>query len=286
MKIPLLSAYKKCQLCPRKCGVDRPAGQFGFCKAPSEVTIATYQAHKFEEPPISGFRGSGTIFFSYCTARCVYCQNYAYSRGNNAKPVTIEQLTQIMLQLQERGCHNINLVTPTHYLPSIVAALKIAKAKGLTIPIVFNTSGYECLDMLRLLEGWVDIYLPDAKYSDDTLAKEHCQFIDYSKYNIPALKEMYRQVGNLKLDKNGVAKKGLIIRHLVLPGYLDNTRGVLQSIRKEISNKVYISLMNQYSPIVHTKNHPNLGRRLTKEEYEQAKSYMEALGFSNGWVQE
>lgn len=190
-----------------------------------------------------------------------------------------------MLELQDKGCHNINLVTPTHYVPSIIEALKTAKEKGVDIPILYNTSGYECKETLDMLDGYIDIYLPDAKYSDDTLAWKHSGFIHYSKYNIQALKEMHRQVGNLLVDTSGIAKKGLIIRHLVLPGYLENTSGVLKNIAKELSNEVYISLMNQYSPIVQVRSHPDLGRRLSSMEYEEAKTILYELGFNNGWVQ-
>lgn len=278
--------YKDCKLCPRNCGVDRTSGKLGFCKAPADLAIATYLVHKFEEPPISGYNGSGTIFFSYCTARCAYCQNYGFSRGEKKKFITIEKLAEIMLELQDRNCHNINLVTPTHYVPSIIVALEQAKKHGLRIPIVYNTSGYETLDTLKILGGLIDIYLPDAKYADDSLAKEHCQFVDYSKYNMPALKEMHQQVGNLELNSDGVAKNGLIIRHLVLPGYIENTKQVLRNTAENLSTQVYISFMSQYSPLFYIKNHPNLGRRLTPEEYKEAKDYLTELGFSNGWVQD
>ena len=286
MSNSLLSLYKHCLLCPRKCGVDRTVGSLGFCGASAEVSISTYQVHKFEEPPISGSAGSGAIFFSYCTARCAYCQNYNFSHGQRVKIISIDRLCEIMLELQNKGCHNINFVTPTHYIPSVVVALGKAKQEGLKIPIVYNTSGYECLDTLKLLDGLIDIYMPDAKYSDDALAKEHSQFEDYSKYNILALKEMYKQVGNLELDANGVAKKGLIIRHLVLPGYLDNTYGVLKAISEDISKDVYISLMSQYSPTSYVKNNEKLSRRITSQEYKKAKSYFIEFGFKNGWTQE
>ncbi|MFH1867690.1 MAG: radical SAM protein [Candidatus Omnitrophota bacterium] len=282
----LIELYKNCKLCPRECGVDRTNGEKGFCQAPSEAAIAAHMSHRFEEPPVSGSNGSGTIFFSFCTARCCYCQNYTFSRGKRAKCISIDELSDIMLELQDKGCHNINLVTPTHYVPSIITALDSAKAKGLKIPILYNTSGYEREETLAMLSGYIDIYLPDAKYSDDKLAKEHCGFMDYSVHNIRALKEMYRQVGDLEINKNGIAKKGLIIRHLVLPGYLENTIGVLKAIAKELSNKVYISFMNQYSPTSSVKNHNNLSVRISNKEYEQAKEILNDLGFDNGWVQE
>ncbi len=282
----LLNAYKKCMLCPRNCGVDRTAGELGFCQAPQELAIASYQVHKFEEPPISGAKGSGTIFFSFCTARCAYCQNYNFSRGKTVKYISIERLSEIMLELQDKDCHNINLVTPTHYVPSIIIALQQAKKRNLNIPVLYNTNGYESLDTLKLLDGLIDIYLPDAKYADDVLAKKHCGFIDYSKYNIPALREMYRQAGNLVIDSGGIVKKGLIIRHLVLPGYLENTRMVLKLIAEKLSNDIYISFMNQYSPIIHVREHEFLCKRLTQEEYSKAKSYLDEFGFKNGWTQE
>ncbi len=278
--------YKECTLCARKCGVDRTKSKLGFCKATAEVVVASYMVHRFEEPPISGKSGSGAIFFSYCTARCSYCQNYNYSRGKHGKIVTAQRLAEIMLELERKGSHNINLVTPTHYIPSILEALDMAKSGGLSIPIIYNTNGYESETAIDILNGYVDIYMPDAKYSDDKLAKEQCGFIDYSKHNIIALKKMHKQVGALQIDNDALAKKGLLIRHLVLPGYIDNTKGVLEQISKELSNEVYISFMNQYSPIAQVKDHQNLKRRLSKKEYEKAKSHLERLGFLNGWIQD
>ena len=278
--------YKKCTLCARKCGVDRTKRKLGFCKATAEVVVASYMVHRFEEPSISGKIGSGTIFFSYCTARCSYCQNYNYSRGKHGKIVTTKRLAEMMLELEKKGSHNINLVTPTHYIPSILEALDIARSSGLSIPIVYNTNGYESETAIDILNGYVDIYIPDAKYSDDKLAEEQCGFVDYNKHNIIALKKMRRQVGELQIDNDALAKKGLLIRHLVLPGYIENTKGVLKQISKELSNEVYISFMNQYSPIAQVKDHRNLKRRLSKKEYGKAKSHLEWLGFINGWTQD
>jgi len=278
--------YKECTLCARKCNVDRTKGELGFCEATTEVVVASYMVHRFEEPPISGKIGSGTIFFSYCTARCSYCQNYNYSRGEHGKVVTTKRLAEMMLELEKKGSHNINLVTPTHYIPSILEALDLAKSEGLNIPIVYNTNGYESETAIDILNGYVDIYMPDAKYSNDKLAKKQCGFIDYSKHNIIALKKMYEQVGELQINSEGLAKKGLLIRHLVLPGYIDNTKGVLEHISKELSNKTYISFMNQYSPIAQVKGHPTLKRRLNVSEYEDAKADLERLGFINGWIQD
>ncbi len=285
MKSSLHNQYKKCTLCARKCNVDRTKGELGFCEASAEVVVASYMVHRFEEPPISGKNGSGTIFFSYCTARCSYCQNYNYSRGKHGRATTIQRLAEIMLELVKKGSHNINLVTPTHYIPTILSALDIAKSEGLSVPIVYNTNGYESDGALEMLNGYVDIYMPDAKYSDNKLAEEQCGFIDYSKYNMSALKRMRQQVGDLETDKGGIAKKGLLIRHLVIPGYIENTKSLLEKISEEISNKVHISLMNQYSPIAQVREHPNLKRRLDVEEYEESKAYLERLGFLNGWIQ-
>ena len=191
-----------------------------------------------------------------------------------------------MLELEKKGSHNINLVTPTHYIPSIIYALDIARSKGLNIPIVYNTNGYESEEAIDMLNGYINIYMPDAKYSDDRLANKQCSFIDYSKHNLIALKKMYKQVGGLTINESGIAKKGLLIRHLVLPGYIENTKGVLENIARELSNKTYVSLMNQYSPIAQVRNDPNLKRRLNAEEYEKAKAYLELFGFLNGWVQD
>jgi putative pyruvate formate lyase activating enzyme len=286
MKNSILGLYRKCCLCPRKCGINRVAGDLGFCQAGTDIVVASYMPHRFEEPPISGITGSGTIFFSYCTARCCYCQNYNFSRGKCGKKVSIERLAEIMLELQEKKCHNINLVTPTHYMPSIVMAIEKAKNLGLEIPIVYNTNGYECSDIIEMLDGYIDIYMPDAKYSDSRLAMEHCGFIDYSLHNTNALKKMLRQAGNLHINEHGIAVKGLLIRHLVLPGLENNTQDMLSVIHRELGNKVYISLMSQYSPIAQVKADINLGRRLNAAEYNKAKGHLETLGFSNGWVQE
>jgi putative pyruvate formate lyase activating enzyme len=282
----ILNLYKKCQLCPRKCNVDRMSGELGFCKANSDMLVASYMPHRFEEPPISGKNGSGTIFFSYCTGRCCYCQNYNFSRGKSGKSTSIEKLSDIMLQLQDKGCHNINLVSPTQYVPSIIAAIDIARKKSLNIPIVYNTGGYESIGTIELLKGYVDIYMPDAKYSDNALAKKHSGFIEYSKYNIAGLKKMYEQVGNLEIDKNGIAQKGLLIRHLILPGYIENTKRMLGNIAENLGNDIYISLMSQYSPISQLMYDKDLGRRLNIDEYNKAKECMENLGFNNGWVQD
>jgi putative pyruvate formate lyase activating enzyme len=282
----ILNLYKKCLLCPRGCRVDRTRNQLGFCKATSDIIIASYMPHRFEEPAISGDSGSGTIFFCHCTGMCSYCQNFNFSRGKCGKPVSTKRLSEIMLELQAKKCHNINLVTPTHYVPSIITAIDMARQSGLEIPIVYNTNGYESEQTIIALKGYIDIYMPDAKYSDNALAKEHCCFIDYSQYNIAAIKRMYEQVGNLSINEKGIAVKGLLIRHLVLPGYMENTKGVFDLISRELGNNIYISLMSQYSPIACVRKDINLGRRLNKAEYNESKEYIESLGFVNGWTQD
>jgi putative pyruvate formate lyase activating enzyme len=286
MDTSLLDLYRNCRLCPRKCNVDRISGQLGFCKAGWEISVASYMLHRFEEPAISGTTGSGTIFFSFCTGRCSYCQNYNYSRGKSGKNMSIDKLSDIMLELQDKGCHNINLVSPTQYVPSIIIAIENAREKSLHIPILYNSGGYESTETIELLKGYVDIYMPDAKYSNDLLAKTHCEFIEYSKHNMETLKAMYEQVGNLQIDEKGIAKKGFLIRHLVLPGFIENTKNILGLIKKNLGNDIYISFMSQYSPIIQIKKDENLGRRLSIDEYNEAKDYMEKLGFSNGWIQD
>ena len=278
---------KACTLCPRRCGVNRLAGEIGYCRAGSEVRIASWNVHRWEEPPISGTRGSGTLFFSYCTGRCTFCQNYPISQLGAGKDVTPERLGGMMLELQELGCHNINLVTPTHYVPHILAAIESAAVHGLHIPVLYNTSGYDTVETIRMLEGVVDIYLPDSKYADESVAGRLSGFRDYVVNNRAALLEMARQVGEeLVLDDKGIARRGLIIRHLVLPHELSQTVDVFRWIAENLSSRVYISLMSQYFPAWHAVDNPELGQTLTLEEYEKAIEALADLGFENGWQQE
>jgi len=281
------SMLRECRLCPRECGVDRLRGERGFCRAGAEPTVASWNVHPWEEPPVSGTRGSGTIFFSGCTGRCIFCQNYPISQLGVGNTVSIRRLAEMMLELQDRGCHNINLVTPTHFVPQILAALSIAIERGLRLPLVYNTSGYERVETLRLLEGVVDIYLPDAKYADDETARWLSGFVRYVEANHAALKEMFRQVGDeLILDGEGVARRGLIIRHLVLPNGLAGTQEVLNWIAENLSPRVHISLMDQYFPAYKAVGHPILGRKITAEEYEEALRAFEDAGLERGWMQE
>jgi putative pyruvate formate lyase activating enzyme len=275
----------KCVLCPRKCGAKRNAGQKGICKTADKIYIASANIHFGEEPPISGERGSGTIFFSNCAMKCVFCQNYPISQLGNGKEVSIEELVSSILKLQDRGAHNINFVTPTHYCAHIAKAVWQAREKGLKIPVLWNTSGYENYEVLKLLDGIVDIYLPDIKYADDNISFKYSGVKNYVESNVLALKEMKRQVGNLKVDGGGIAEKGVIIRHLVLPGNLENTKKCLDFIADELSKETFVSLMAQYHSAYKSKDFPELQRGVTAEEYGKAVEYLELLGLTNGWTQ-
>jgi len=281
-------AYKllsPCEVCPHKCKVNRLEGERGFCRSGEEVIVSSYNAHFGEEPPLVGNFGSGTIFFTNCNLKCVYCQNYPISQLGNGNKVTLPDLAKIMLALQKRRCHNINLVTPTHFVPQILNSLKLAIKMGLHIPIVYNTSGYDSVNTLNLLDGVVDIYLPDARYADNEIARKYSSAPDYFEIMKKALKEMYHQVGDLALDKAGVARSGLIVRHLVLPEGLSGTRKIMQFIAREISPHTYISLMAQYFPAYQAGQFPSLSRRINREEYREALQAFKEEGLEDGWFQ-
>jgi len=280
------SRLADCDLCPNNCGVNRLEGQVGLCRAKYNPKVASYNLHQGEEPAISGSRGSGTIFFSNCTLKCGYCQNWPISQKGNGVVTDIPGLAGMMLELKGRGAHNINLVTPTHYMPQFLEALVIAADGGLDIPIVYNTSGYEVVTALRLLDGIVDVYLPDMRYACDLQGKKYSKAKMYSSYNRAAVREMYRQVGNLVTDEDGIAVKGLIIRHLVLPGGISGTEEVMKFIAEELSRDVAVSLMDQYFPAYKAEGIPELARRITAEEYQAAVDVMEKYGLEEGWVQE
>jgi len=276
-----------CNLCYRNCGVNRLDGPAGVCRAGREAVVASWTSHKWEEPPISGRRGAGTIFFSRCTGRCIYCQNFSISQMGVGRSVTVERLAWMMLDLQRRGCHNIEFVTPTHDIPPILAALDIAAGQGLHIPTVWNTNGYDSPTALQLLDGVIDIYLPDAKYADNRVALRLSGFPHYVEANRACLREMYRQMGDkLVLDDEGIARRGLIIRHLILPQNMSQTSEVLHWIANNLSPDVHVSLMNQYFPTYKAVGHPILGRKVTFEEYDAALDAFEAAGLNNGWGQE
>jgi len=282
-----MASLRQCQLCPRACGVDRLDGGRGVCGVGADPVIASWNVHPWEEPPISGTRGSGTIFFSGCTGRCRFCQNYPISQYGYGNRVSIERFAGMMLELQGRGCHNINFVTPTHFVPQILAAVDVAAAQGLRVPLVYNTSGYERVGTLRLLEGVVDLWLPDAKYADDAAALRISGFPSYLENNRAALREIYRQAGEALLpDGEGIARRGMIVRHLVLPGGLSGTAEVLRWIAVELSPRLHVSLMDQYFPAYKVLDDPVLGRKIAAEEYAAALEAFDAAGLENGWMQE
>lgn len=281
-----LKMLKNCEICPRKCKINRLNDQKGFCKTGLKPVIYNYLPHFGEEPPISGTNGSGTIFFSNCNMGCIYCQNYEFSQLNNGREVEFEDLAGFMLRLQDKKCHNINLVTPTHVMPQIINALYIAAQKGLKIPVVYNTGGYELPEIIDFLNGVIDIYLPDMRYADNEPAKKYSKTPDYPLYNQTSIKKMHNQVGTASLDRNGIIIKDLIIRHLVLPENISGTKKIMEFIKNQISKETYISLMSQYLPCFAAKDDHSLNRRITLAEYETAKEIMADLGLNNGWIQE
>jgi len=282
----LKEILESCTLCPRKCRINRRAGEVGFCRLPDYAVMNRSLAHHGEEPPISGTQGAGTLFMSSCNLRCVYCQNHQISHDNSGERVDTERLSGIMLALQEKGCHNIEPVTPTPQIPQIMEALLTARRKGLYIPFVFNCGGYENPDVLKIMKGMVDIYLPDFKYGAEDVARAFSGVGDYPQYAIKSIKEMVRQVGDSLVEDDGIAKRGIIIRHLILPGFIENSLEVLKLIKEHISVSVPLSIMSQYTPVPSMKNHPHLGRRITCEEYEKVINYALDMGFETIFTQD
>jgi putative pyruvate formate lyase activating enzyme len=273
----------QCTLCPRRCGINRIQGELGYCKAGSELMISSVFPHFGEEAPLVGHRGSGTIFLTHCNLRCIFCQNYDIShlgRGERASP---SQMAGYMVRLQELGCHNINFVTPTHYTPQIVASLPEAIELGLKLPLVYNCSGYESLEVIKLLDGIIDIYMPDAKYAGEEPAKRFSNAPDYPHVLKEVLKEMYRQVGDLQMDVNGIAARGLLIRHLVMPENLAGTDDLMKFIAEEISPDSYVNVMQQYRPEYKSYDYPDLSRRITYGEYLDAVKLARRLGLHRGF---
>lgn len=282
----LHDGLKECRLCPRQCGVNRLKGELGFCRAGAVAKVARSIPHMGEEPPISGKRGAGTIFFSHCHMACIYCQNYQISHLNYGQEVSIEELAGLMLQLAQKGCHNIEWVSVTHFLPHALLALAKCRKDGLNLPIVMNSGGYEFEDTLRLLEGIVDIYLPDAKYGNSEYGLQFSRAPDYLAINRATLDEMTRQVGTeLVTDSSGIARQGIIIRHLVLPGCAEDSKDVLERIAFRYGGNVPISLMSQYFPAFRAKGHAMLGRHLLSKEYDDVLKFAEICGLANGWFQ-
>ena len=279
--------FTSCTLCPRMCRVNRLEGQRGYCRESAELVVARAALHMWEEPCISGQTGSGTVFFSGCSVGCIFCQNSSIASGKSGRVISAERLAEIFLELQEAGANNINLVTPAHYVPWIIRALDLAKRQGLVLPVVYNTGGYERRETLRMLEGYVDIYLPDLKYLDSGLAKEYSNAPDYPEYAREAIGEMVSQVGEPVFERgSGLIRKGVIVRHLVLPGHVRNSKAVLKYLYETYGNRIYISIMSQYTPMPHMKEHPLLGRKVTRREYDKVVSYALELGIENAFIQE
>ena len=277
---------ENCNICPHKCNINRNKGKIGRCKATNKIKVALYSVHNFEEPCISGEKGSGTVFFSNCNLNCIYCQNYEISQQGRGKEISIEELSDIFIEQQKRNVENINLVTPTSYAPQIIKAIRIARKKGLNIPIVYNTNGYENVETIKMLDGYVDIYLPDLKYYYNDIARKYSKIDNYFEIATKAIKEMEKQIGKTVIDENGIMKKGIIIRHLVLPNNIENSKKILKWIRENMNNDTYISVMAQYFPTYKAKEDLELNRKLTKQEWRGIEEYIEKLGIENGFIQE
>ncbi len=277
--------FNKCRLCPRNCNVNRNKNELGYCKASNKIKVARASLHYWEEPCLSGNNGSGTIFFSNCNMGCIFCQNYDISTLNKGKEITIERFSEICLELQEKGANNINLVTPTHYVPLIKEGLILAKKKGLKIPIIYNTSSYENIDTIKLLDGLIDIYLPDLKYYNNEYSIKYSNTPNYFKYASIAIKEMYRQVGKPKFNKDGIMIKGMIVRHLMLPSREEDKKKIINYLYKTYKDNIYISIMNQYTPIRKLK-YKELNNKIDNKIYENIINYAYDLGIRNCFVQD
>lgn len=277
---------EKCQICPRDCKVNRLLGNKGYCKCDDKIKVALVSIHDYEEPCISGKNGSGTVFFSNCNLNCVFCQNYEISQEGKGKEVTIERLAEIFIEQQSRRVNNINLVTPTMYVYQIIEAIKIAREKGLKIPIIYNSNGYENVETIKLLEGYIDVYLPDLKYYSDLVSVKYSKAPHYFEIAKEAIKEMLRQVGNPVFNDEGIIQKGVIIRHLVLPNHIQNTKNILKWIKENLNEGVYVSVMAQYFPTYKAKEIEGLDRKLTNKEYKEVEKYLYSLDIENGYMQD
>lgn len=278
---------EKCMLCPRHCMADRENGKKGFCGETKTVRLARAALHMWEEPCISGENGSGTVFFVGCTLRCVYCQNHQISNGSVGKEISIGRLAEIFIELQKQGANNINLVTPTHFVPQIIGALKIAKDNGMNLPVVYNTSGYEEVETLKILEGYVDVYLPDFKYLNKKNAKKYSMAEDYPEKAKLAIEEMVRQTGEPKFDENGIMTKGVIVRHLLLPGCLEDAKRIVSYLFETYGERIYMSLMNQYTPLdsLDKEKYPELNRKVNEKAYDWLIDYAISIGVENAFIQ-
>ena len=282
----MLENLKRCELCPHNCKVNRLNGEIGRCKCKDKVKIALASVHYYEEPCISGENGSGTIFFSGCNLNCKFCQNYEISQLGKGIEITIEELSDIFIKQQNKGVNNINLVTPTMYVYQIIEAIKIARKKGLDIPIIYNSNGYENIETIKKLNGYIDVYLPDLKYYDDEIAYKYSGINNYFENAKSAILEMQKQVGSPKLNENGIIQKGLIIRHLVLPNNIENSEKILRWIKSNINEEVYISIMAQYFPSYKAKQMNDINRKLSEEEYAKIEDLVYELDIKNGYMQE
>ena len=281
-----MNKYENCLLCPRKCGINRRTGQTGICGVSSEIKVARAALHYWEEPCISGKRGSGAVFFSGCSLHCVFCQNREISDGKEGKVISKERLSDIFMELADKGANNINLVTPGQYIPDIVWAVNDAKSRGMKLPIIYNTSGYENVTELKLLEGIVDVYLPDFKYMDSTLSAMYSRAKDYPSVAKQALSEMVRQQPDVVIDDStGLIQKGVIVRQLLLPGHVNDAKAVLKYLYDTYHDHVYISMMSQFTPIA-LKDYPEINRTVTRREYERLVDYALEIGITNAFIQE
>lgn len=281
-----MKELESCRLCRRNCNVNRLKGKTGYCRSGLDIKLARASLHLWEEPPLSMGKGSGTVFFSNCNFSCVFCQNYKISQEGIGKDVTIERLSEIFLNLQHKGANNINLVTPTSYVPQIIEALKASKKEGLTIPIVYNTNSYENIETIKSLRGLIDIYLPDIKYYSDKYAVKYSNAPNYFDTAKNAVCEMYNQVGDIELSPDGIMKKGVIIRHLMLPGLLFDSKKILDFVYSTFKNRVYLSLMNQYTPFYKSSDYKEIDRRISRKSYDALIDYALSIGIEKGFIQE
>ncbi len=281
-----MDAVKLCNMCPRECNVDRGLGKIGFCKVPNQIKVSRAALHFWEEPCISGKEGSGAVFFSGCNLRCVYCQNRKIAEGVYGREITVDRLAAIFLELQDKGANNINLVTPSHYVLQIIEALNIAKEKGLKLPVVYNSSAYEKVRTLQLLEGYVDVYLPDFKYMDKGLSAKYSVAENYSEVAKRAIEEMVRQVGKPKFDEHGILQKGVVVRHLVLPGCVRDSKEVIRYLHSTYKNDIFISILSQFTPMKGLNKYPEINRKVSKKEYEEVVDFAIDIGVENGFIQE
>lgn len=284
--IKVIEKLNSCSICPHKCKVNRNNNQLGRCRSNSNVKVALVSSHMYEEPCISGENGSGTVFFSNCNLNCKFCQNYEISQMGKGEEISINRLAEIFIEQQNNNVHNINLVTPTIYVEQIKLAIDIAKQNGLNIPIVYNSNGYENLETIKSLKGYIDVYLPDLKYSNNEIAKKYSKVDNYFEIATQAIKEMYNQVGTVEFDESGMIKKGVIIRHLILPNYMLNTKNTIKWIKENMPSDIYVSIMSQYFPTYLAKEEEFINRKITRKEYKEIEKYLEVSELENGYIQE